>query len=82
MVISRKRTPSLTQTLTLRGSDLERVQCFKYLGLLLCANLFLSTYSQLAQRPGKSLDFLTKDSTTMLMVLPYYHSISHWSGIT
>ena len=39
MVISRKRTPSLPRNLTLGGSDLERVQCFKYLGLLLSANL-------------------------------------------
>jgi len=28
------------------------------------------------------LDFFTEDSTTTLMVLPYYNSISLWSGHT
>ena len=46
MVISRKRNPSLPQTLTLGGSDLERVECFKYLGLLLSANLSFSEHIQ------------------------------------
>jgi len=44
VVISRKRTPSLPQNFTLGGSDLERVQCFKYLGLLLSANLSFSEH--------------------------------------
>ena len=39
MTISRKRNPSLPQRLILGGSDLEQVQCFKYLGLLLSTNL-------------------------------------------
>jgi len=46
MVISRKRTPSLPQHVTLGGSDLERVQCFKYLGLLLPANLSFTEHIQ------------------------------------
>ena len=46
MVISRKKNPSLPQTLTLGGSDLERVECFKYLGLLLSANLSFSEHIQ------------------------------------
>ena len=46
MVISRKRNPSLPQTLTLGGSDLERVECFKYLGLLFSANLSFSKHIQ------------------------------------
>ena len=46
MVISRKRNPSLPQILTLGGLDLKRAECFKYLGLLLSANLSFSEHIQ------------------------------------
>ena len=47
MVISRKKISSLPLALKLGGSDLERVECFKYLGLLLSENLSFSEHINL-----------------------------------
>ena len=46
MVVSRKRSPTLPSNLTLGDSDLERVECFKYLGILLSNNLSFSEHIQ------------------------------------
>ena len=44
MVVSRKRAGILPASLTLQGHHLERVECFKYLGLLLTSDLSWSTH--------------------------------------
>ena len=38
MVVSRKRYPSAPVSLMLSGTDMEKVDCFKYLGLLLSSS--------------------------------------------
>ena len=75
MVISRKRNPSSPQTLTLGGSDLERVECFKYLGLLLSANLSFSEHIQsMCMKARKILGLLYRrfysnsDGSTLLQL--------------
>ena len=74
IVISR-RNPSLPQTLTLGGSDLERVECFKYLGLLLSANLSFSEHIQsMCMKARKILGLLYRrfynnsDGSTLLQL--------------
>ena len=44
MVVSRKRAGISPASLTLQGNHLERVECFKYLGLLLTPDLSWSTH--------------------------------------
>lgn len=39
MVVSRKRCPSAPESLILNGAEMEKVGCFKYLGLLLSSDM-------------------------------------------
>ncbi len=39
MVVTRKRCPSTPVSLTLGGTEMEKVDCFKYLVLLLCSDM-------------------------------------------
>ena len=79
MVISRKRTPSLPRNLTLGGSDLERVQCFKYLGLLLSANLSFTEHIQSScSKARKILELLYRrfyNNTNGAALLQLYQSL-------
>ena len=44
MIVSRKANPSSPARLSLGNSNLEKVECFKYLGLLLSSNLSFSQH--------------------------------------
>jgi len=44
MVVSRKRYPSVPVSLMLGGTEMEKVDCFKYLGLLLCSDMSFSKH--------------------------------------
>ena len=44
MVVSRKRCPSDPVSVMLRGTEMEKVDCFKYLGLLLSSDMSFSNH--------------------------------------
>ena len=44
MVVSRKRCPSAPLSLMLGGTEMEKVDCFKYLGLLLSSDMSFSKH--------------------------------------
>ncbi len=44
MVVSRKRCPPAPVSLALGGTELEKVDCFKYLGVLLCNDMSFSKH--------------------------------------
>ena len=56
MIISRKKSPTLLSIqLYLLGDPLQRVECYKYLGLLISSNMSWSCISlQLVLRPNRS----------------------------
>ncbi len=60
MIISRKKAPTLWESpLQLLGSDLERVDCYKYLGILLTCDLSWSSHiSNICAKAHHVLDLL------------------------
>ena len=67
MVVSRKRCPSAAVSLSLGGTEMEKVDCFKYLGLLLSSDMSFGKH--IVPKPGKYLALITRDSTGQIVTL-------------
>ena len=81
MVISRKLTPSLLEMkLQLNGEPLQRVESYKYLGLILSNNLSWSAHiSSVCSKARQILGLYSiEDSTTVLVLILSNNCICHW----
>ena len=79
MLISRKRTPSMPdEPLVLGDLPLQRVDAFKYLGVLLSQDMSWSSHVQATCSKAKRfLDYSIGSSTDVLTPIPSYSSTSH-----
>ncbi len=72
MIISRRRSPTLPPShLHLLGDPLQRVECYKYLGLLspaICRGQPI--LPQLVLKPNRFLDYSTDATMALLALLP------------
>ena len=81
MVISRKLTPSLLEMeLQLNGEPLQRVESYKYLGLILSNNLSWSAHiSSVCSKARQILGLYSiEDSTAVLVLILSNNCICHW----
>ena len=81
MVISRKLTPSLLEMeLQLNGEPLQRVESYKYLGLILSNNLSWSAHiSSVCSKVRQILGLNSiEDSTAVLVLILSNNCICHW----
>ena len=76
MVVSRKRAGISPASLTLQGNHLERVECFKYLGLLLTSDLSWSTHvDSICSKARKLLGLLYRKYAEPQILLQLYVSL-------